>query len=176
MSCQNRGFRNLTKADRLGALFSFGLSDWPSAVLLFAIVATSIWIVLNPLSQTVREVSLQRFHLANRGFAQWAILQPVPTMYNFENRYWVSERPLSEIELARPIENVINQDFRTRQANHFPARLFTFGDSRKFYLENRGRHFLYLSSRYRGNELKTVFEAVPTERGYQLHRGEWGRE
>ena len=54
------------------------------------IVAFSSFIVLMPLSETVRVAALERFELARWPLAAWMLFQPLPSMYNFENRWDVS--------------------------------------------------------------------------------------
>jgi hypothetical protein len=47
-------------------------------------------ILLLPLSGTVTDAAARRFHLAGWPFAAWALFQPLPSMYNFENRWDVT--------------------------------------------------------------------------------------
>src|SRR5205823_11470555 len=65
---------NAEKPDR-AALFLL------SAVLFFA-----CFILLLPLSETVRRAGLRRFQLTGWPLAAWMLSQPAPSMYNFENR------------------------------------------------------------------------------------------
>ena len=147
--------------------------DWQSLGLLMVIVGVAVWLIVLPFSRSVQTTCLQRFHLATPSFVQWAIQQPVPSMYNFENRYWVAEHRLSAAELESLARNEQTADPSikeptndgakdglpiTKMANHFPARIFTFADSRYHYLENKDARFLYMRSRYRGNELISLFE------------------
>jgi hypothetical protein len=161
--------------------------DYQSLALLLLIVSAAVWLIVLPFSRTVQSVYLQRFHLATPDFASWAIQQPVPSMYNFENRYWVSAELLTTNQLEvlaqdkssgakltneiSPNVKITNESMKsgatdaalpvTKMANHFPARIFTFADSRYHYLEDKGACFLYMRSRYRGSELISRFGVEP---------------
>ena len=54
------------------------------------IVLYSAAILLLPLSGNVRDAAARRFHLAGWRFGAWALFQPLPSMYNFENRWDVT--------------------------------------------------------------------------------------
>jgi hypothetical protein len=154
--------------------------DVASKILLIVIVAVAIWIAALPLSSTVQESYLRRFHLASPNFAVWAIQQPVPAMYNFENRVWASPMPATFDELyamqpdptdsqsTNAVEQV--EKIETDSVNHFPTRAFTFGDSRSFLKQNPSWYF-YLRSRYRDLEIRSGFQISPvSETEVQVNR------
>lgn len=101
---------------------------------------------------------MERFHLRSPSFALWWAAQPSPWMYNFENRFLVSERPLSDAELDAPPPGL-----QWRAANHQPARAFTFADGRARYLREPGARYFYLESRYREHRVRTAYCARVTE-------------
>jgi hypothetical protein len=150
--------------------------DFASAALLTVIAASSCWVLCLPLSSTVQKCYLNRFHLSSASFPAWAMQQPVPAMYNLENRFWVSPSTLSKTELrdsefrstvpaptsgpqlaagAKPTSEI-----GTSALNHFPARTITFGGSRAVLKENPNKYF-YLRSRYRGRELLSSYRTIP---------------
>src|SRR5207245_4720130 len=63
--------------------------DRLALALVAAIMAFACCIVLLPLSETVRVAALERFELARWPLAAWMLFQPLPSMYNFENRWEV---------------------------------------------------------------------------------------
>ncbi len=140
-------------------------SDWQAAIFVLVIVGVTGWIGLIPFSRSIQTASLKRFHLATEDFSSWAIQQPIPAMYNFENRYWANREPLDSMRLSFGIEAVRSSGIETNYLNHFPARAFTFAESRAACLHQRKYRWLYLHSRYRDNELWTVMEAIPDESG-----------
>ena len=142
--------------------------DVASKILLTVIVGVSIWIAALPLSSTVQETYLRRFHLSSPNFAVWAIQQPVPAMYNFENRVWASQMPADFVELYDSMHpdpthgqstNAAEQDkgIETDPVNHFPTRAFTFGHTRSF-LKQYPLSYFYLRSRYRDLEIRSGFK------------------
>lgn len=152
--------------------------DIPSTLLLAAIVGIALWIVALPMSATVQEAYLRRFHLASPSFLSWAIQQPVPAMYNFENQVTISAAKLEELEVKPPEstsdvptpnptdENTI-ADF---MINHFPTRSFTFGHTRSHLKENPAGNY-HLTTRYRGREIRSLFELTPvTETEIRIKR------
>lgn len=150
--------------------------DFASAALLTVIVASACWVTCLPLSTTVQKCYLNRFHLSTSSFPAWAIQQPVPAMYNLENRFWVSPSTLSEAELRDseirstalaptpkpqlPVASEPTSEIGTSALNHFPARTITFGGSRAVLKENPNKYF-YLRSRYRGRELSSSYRTFP---------------
>ncbi|MFK7767358.1 MAG: hypothetical protein AB8B55_09065 [Mariniblastus sp.] len=153
--------------------------DISSMVLLGTILGVALWIVALPFSTTVQDTYLKRFHLDSKNFVAWAVQQPVPAMYNFENRVCFSDREISETEfaqalvrapdekLARVIGPVDEETDSAHQSvpvfktiNHFPTRAFTFADAIYEHKENLNG-FVYMTTRYRGRELRSVFQITP---------------
>jgi len=58
--------------------------------LVSVVVAFSSCIALLPLSETARVAALERFQLRRWPLAAWMLFQPLPSMYNFENRWEVT--------------------------------------------------------------------------------------
>lgn len=139
--------------------------DWQAAILVLVIAGVAGWLALMPFSQTMQMTSLKRFQLATENFSGWAIQQPIPAMYNFENRYWADRRPIDSMRLSFGVEAARSSGIETNYLNHFPARAFTFAESRALCLHQRQYRWLYLHSRYRDSELWTVMEAIPDESG-----------
>jgi hypothetical protein len=65
--------------------------DRLAIALVAAVAAFSCCIVLLPLSETARVAALERFQLRGWPLAAWMLFQPLPSMYNFENRWEVVE-------------------------------------------------------------------------------------
>jgi len=162
--------------------------DIPSTLLLVAIVGIALWIVALPMSATVQEAYLKRFHLASPSFLSWAIQQPVPAMYNFENQVTIStgnlEEPAenpstrsaesasqstSDLSTSGPADENMIADF---MINHFPTRSFTFGHTRSHLKENPAGNY-HLTTRYRGREIRSLFQLTPvTETEIRIKRSE----
>jgi hypothetical protein len=154
--------------------------DASSAVLLTAIIGVAIWIVALPLSSSVQETYLKRFHLTTPSFVTWAIQQPVPAMYNLENRFWFRRTRLTQDELdllATGEPDCVGADqsedaepIQTDAINHFPTRTFTFAYSRLFLKRDTSGYF-YLRSRYRDREIRSLYQVVPlTESEFAVKR------
>ncbi len=129
------------------------------------VVVVVIWLLLTPLVPSVASSSLHRFHLRSDSFAWWSIQQPIPAMYNFANRYQVTEIPPGFVD---PIFHQLGE---RRYINHFPVRVLTFADGRARHLYDGKDRWLTVQSSYRGQSLETHFHAKPfAEGGYELIR------
>ena len=148
-------------------------------VLILVICCAGAWIAALPLSSTVQEAYLKRFHLASPSFGQWAVQQTIPSMYNFENKYWFSRQRVSKDELNEIANNetrVITKDpnakIKSNMVNHFPTRVATFADER-VHLKDDPRGFFYFRTRYRQKEIKTTYKLDPgTESEFSIRRVE----
>jgi len=67
--------------------------DTLAAWLAASILLFSICILLLPVSRTAQVAAARRFQLAGWPFLAWAVFQPLPSMYNFENRWDVTFTP-----------------------------------------------------------------------------------
>jgi hypothetical protein len=124
------------------------------------------WILLMPIFPAVAKTSMERFHLMTGSFGVWAILQPIPSMYNFANDFEIRQlRPgemntlLSDPLLASPLDEA--HDFgkiHEEYINHFPARVFTFSSHRQPSCERREDLWLVTRSNYRGQQVETLTE------------------
>lgn len=141
--------------------------DWPAVGLVMLILVVSGWCILLPFAPQLQTATMQRFHLSSSDYFRWACQQPIPSMYNLENRYWITDSsilvdssgtaliaPAGFSEAIEPIDSGF--------ANHFPTRVLTFGDGRHKYLSNSDRPiYLMVESRYRGRWLQTTFQCIP---------------
>ncbi len=149
--------------------------DVSSAVLMAFIGGIALWVIALPLSTTVQDAYLKRFHLASPNFVAWSIQQTVPSMYNFENRVCFSDVEFSEQEISAALVRDPNTKLPTvvgpvdeddtpqvpqpvfETINHFPTRSFTFANAIFEHKDNLNGYF-YLTTRYRGREIQTTFE------------------
>ncbi len=134
--------------------------DWTYRAIVALIAAVVAWLLAMPFCPFIQQAALNRFHLQSRSFAAWAMQAPVPAMYNFHNRYRIESQPWDATFFERPI---------TGSINHFPVRLYTFGDNRPLLLPKTDRRMLTVQSRYRGQTLTTRWTVTEAEDGgYEL--------
>ena len=138
--------------------------DYGMVAIVTLVVVIAGWLLLMPLVPAIASATLHRFHLRSGSFLTWAAQFPIPAMYNFANRYEVSEKPILEDEGVSPS----NQ----RYVNHFPVRIFTFADGRYVHLRHEGDRWLTVESSYRGQTLRSHFHAERKVqgRGFELRR------
>ena len=89
--------------------------DYGFRAIVTLVVLIAIWLLLMPWVPVIASATLHRFHLRTSNFALWAIQQPIPSMYNFANRYEVREIPPGLLDPI--IENT-----EKRYINHFPTQ------------------------------------------------------
>jgi len=70
--------------------------DGLALAIVFAVLFYSACILLLPLSETARRAGMERFQLTGWPLAVWALFQPTPSMYNFENEWDVTPLPPGE--------------------------------------------------------------------------------
>lgn len=129
--------------------------DWLYRLILSAICVVVVWLLLMPFVPGVARMSMERFHLRAPSFAIWAAQAPVPAMYNFANRYEIREIPeglLMDFAFEKP---------EPRYANHFPARVITFGRARYTVLKDGSDRWATLWTSYRGQTVTTKLHLKP---------------
>jgi hypothetical protein len=127
-----------------------GKADRGYIVLVSLLLVVMLWLLAMPFSPFIQQATLNRFHLQSPSFVYWAAQAPVPAMYSFHNRYR-TEAPPDVPASGEPMTGALN---------HFPVRLYTFGESRGFMLRDPARHLLTVESRYRGRVLTTRWRVL----------------
>ena len=132
--------------------------DYGFIVIVALVVVMTTWLLLMPLVPAIASATLRRFHLRTGSFLTWAIQQPIPSMYNFANRYEVREFPPG---LVDPIIDTAEK----RYINHFPPRILTFANTRYQYLIEGEDRWVTIDSTYRGQTVETRFHAKALDGG-----------
>ncbi|MGB7326449.1 MAG: hypothetical protein WBD31_16365 [Rubripirellula sp.] len=133
--------------------------DFGFIAIVALIVVTAAWILLMPWVPAIASATLHRFHLRSSSFGVWAVQFPIPSMYNFANRYEMTDVPPGLIDpiLLDPVDGETDK----RYVNHFPFRLLTFSNARHRYLRSGRDCWLTIDSSYRGQKLETHVHAKP---------------
>lgn len=125
----------------------------PVPSLLFSGLLITACIALSVMHATPRgeRALLNRQHLRAPSYAAWALMQPLPSMYTFANRAWITDTLATWSEVVDgPMPSV-------GYVNHYPTRLATFeGRRRRLTMSGRPR-YLYLQSVGRWDTLRTVY-------------------
>ena len=139
--------------------------DFGFLLIVGLVALVTLWLLLTPFVPSVASSSLHRFHLRSDSFAWWSIQQPIPSMYNFANRYEVTEIPPGFLD---PIVADVTE---RRYINHFPARVLTWASRRYHNLRDGKDRWATIESSYRGQTLTTRVHAKAVGDGrYQLIR------
>lgn len=77
-------------------------------------------------SPYIQKTMMRKFHFMPRPFAQWALLQFVPSMYNFRNDFFASTQPMAVNAQMEGKKEVLHFT-----VNHYPLRMWYFYYSRK---------------------------------------------
>lgn len=132
--------------------------DYFFGVIVALVLSIFLWLLLMPWVPAIASVTLHRFHLRTGTFMGWAIQQPIPSMYNFANRFEVREIPEG---LLDPVLDTAEK----RYLNHFPPRILTFANTRYRYLHDGKDRWLTIDSSYRGQTIQTRYHARPRQSG-----------
>lgn len=101
------------------------------------IVFMYMLIILKFACPSATREALKQFHLRSSSFVQWAIMQLVPSMYNFENQFWLYN-----------LEGWVN---------HFPLRMLTFVHYRQEFFNMDEFGVVKIRSRYNNQALETLY-------------------
>lgn len=107
----------MTAGDRRSAIGFFGVlwrGSWTARAVLAAVALGAALLLAVPLGGRAARLMMAKLHLRG-SFARWALLQPIPSMYNFTNvvrietaggepateTFWVNHYPLRAITYVR---------------------------------------------------------------------------
>ncbi|TWU57355.1 hypothetical protein [Rubripirellula reticaptiva] len=133
--------------------------DFGFIAIVALVAVTAAWILLMPWVPAIASATLHRFHLRSSSFVVWAAQFPIPSMYNFANRFEMTDVPPGLIDpiLLDPMDGETDK----RYVNHFPFRWLTFSNARHRYLRGGRDCWLTIDSSYRGQTLQTRVHAKP---------------
>lgn len=141
------------------------MKDRFSAVFFYSFIGfVYLLIVLKAVCVPVERMFLKQYHLAASSFPQWAITQIVPSMYNFANEFYLTQKPILSSE---SLASLVASDQLITHAwfNHYPLRQISFGLYRAGLFFPPVRKFIYLRSRYRDQEFISAYTLETTSRG-----------
>ena len=134
---------------------------WSTLCVYFFILIVDVIILSKAISPEIQKRFMRQFHLTTDSFGSWALLQFVPSMYNFANEVWISSQLI-------PASDTISSAGQARWFNHYPLRMLTFHLDRGLYWNNPSVQFIYLRSRYRDVELRSIYQIDRRENGINL--------
>jgi hypothetical protein len=119
--------------------------------LVAALVVLSVAILSVAVSPSAQIAAAQRFHLTRWPFYLWALFQPVPSMYNFENRW--------DVAFARPEGSSADDELcRELFHGHINHHIFNRVLLRRAELERCGLPAqVHFRTDYRGTRIETVY-------------------
>lgn len=85
----------------------------------------------------LQKESLKQFHLKTQNFPQWALMQLVPSMYNYQNEYW--------------------WEGYHGWTNHFPLRVVTFSFYRPQIYTSMPGKLIKVQSTYQKQSLESSY-------------------
>lgn len=131
------------------------IGNWIFSIL---IIVAAIWMALVPFNAMVRETHMRRFHASTGSFPAWAVLQAVPSMYNFYNERWPVYGDAS-------LDEFLAQSGPGLAVNHYPLSGLTYPFAPG---ESTGPQGMVLRSRYRGATLATRYRILTTATGARV--------
>ncbi len=132
------------------------MKSWETKVFYVLLGVVAAVLAALPFSPPVQRMIMEKFHWRSPSFAQWVLLQFVPSMYNFSNEIWVTQEPVDSVKAgdAPPASALLYQ-----RVNHFPLRMITFRPEVRESFAQSGQHFnVVLRSRYQDASLVSVYE------------------
>lgn len=142
---------------------------WRSAsrsfrALVTLIGAMAVLCVALPLCPPLQREAMRHMHLESSSLLWWSAFHLKPAMYNFENEYFLSPRPLTA-ENADEETPPHKPDGDHRFLNHYPLQVPLWYYRPQLGVPGR-RVYVLLRSRYRGEEVITRLVIQADERGH----------
>ncbi|MEM1114936.1 MAG: hypothetical protein AAF845_05850 [Bacteroidota bacterium] len=136
--------------------------------LLFVAALASAAALLLGLHGTARgtDMLMEKFHLRHDGPIPFAVMQVLPSMYNFENEWWWSD-PVSATSVTGSLATPLTQ--RPRHIPHYPTAA-AVGPERSYLVSQACMQDLEVRTRARGRTLRTRYRFSRTPRGIQMTR------
>jgi hypothetical protein len=121
----------------------------------FVLVMTVAVVSFSPVLQ---RTAMRKFHFLPRPFAEWALTQFFPSMYNFHNEILLSSRLLpSDFREPRSPDQILFT------VNHYPLRMIYFSLMREDVFR-RMPVYVYTRTLYRGQEIVSSYMVAPLDR------------
>lgn len=115
-----------------------------------------------PFCPVLQRAMMQKFHLRSPSFQAWAFFQFAPSMYGFANEVWLADELIEPRELlSAPNQAPAAAHLWT---NHYPFWPVTFSIQRGDLLRRAKDHYVYLRTRFRQQELWTIYHLNPSGR------------
>lgn len=124
-------------------------------VLFFVIIMT---IALASFSPFLQRTAMRKFHFLPRPFAEWALSQFFPSMYNFHNEILFSPR-LMPSDFRQPRE----RDQIIFTVNHYPLRMVYYSLLRQDIFRKLPV-YVYTRTLFRGQEIVSSYIVTPVDR------------
>lgn len=136
----------------LSEALALGWRRWPSRILLVGMVVYTLGLAAAAVSPSIATLWMRRFH-TDLPYPVWALMQPAPSMYSYENvaTFQEGKRERSEV------------------VNHHLYRVTS--DHSYFWVTRlKKRGTLTLRSTYQGNTVETVYTIRKTDGGFRVER------
>lgn len=127
---------------------------------LFLVFCILISVGFSPRAQ---KLMMGKYHFMPRPFVQWAVLQFVPSMYNFKNDFYASVQPVSvnaELDGRREVQHF--------SINHYPLRMLYFRYSRQPLIMSQP-FYVNIRTVFRNQEIVTSYVMITSPRDIQIH-------
>ena len=129
-------------------------SSKTACLLAGVLVAGYIYVALKAFVPAVQQRGIDQFHLTHSSFPEWALLQPIPAMYNYANELWIGNRPYIERNAVRADKST---DHHYTYINHYPLRIISFSWYRSKFLTDTNFDYITLKSTYQNTSQVTHY-------------------
>lgn len=125
-----------------------------------------LWISAAAVVPSLGRIAVDKMHLQTPVFLNWAMVQFIPSMYNFGNQIWIGPAALTTdmIEGRQPLPPGTKHFW----VNHYPLRQTYFRLRRDLLFKQYGTFYIYLKSSYRGIVWVQTYRMQVTPEGWTL--------
>jgi hypothetical protein len=138
----------------------------PGAAALYGLIAAvALFLACLPFLHAAQDAQVRKFHLASESFPEWAALQIVPAMYNFQNGLDQSFDAMCLNPWLHPGASAFHTS-----TNHYPLHIMTYALNRKRLIVP-APFYAYLRSKYGGREWCTFTKVTSRDQTIRVQIG-----
>jgi len=129
---------------------------WGTTCFYALLLIISSVLISKCVSDKIKTVFLNQFHLKQPNFSLFAAVHFIPPMYSFANEFWYSHQML-DFEVMEKNKSTTNEVLYL-WVNHYPLRIVTFNLLRPIYFNQEKPQYIYLRSRFMDKTIRSIYQ------------------
>lgn len=139
---------------------------WGTTCFYALLLIVSSVLISKCVSDKIKTVFLNQFHLKQPNFLLFAAVHFIPPMYSFANEFWYSHQ-LIDFDLMEKNKKT-SQSVLYLWINHYPLRIVTFNLLRPVFFNQEGPQYVYLRSRFMNKTIRSIYQLQNHDSSLQI--------